>query len=297
MPYNYSIPETFRNKVFLFCMDTFSNKHNPYGSGNYLDTFWEEIHAMLRYRHGRLSLVPAAEYSNPGRASVIYLLSCKDEEFIDFIEYIFRVECLSHVTQNENELVEEINQLISSEGLGYELTDFVKERRIESTQFGDNQEVIVTVAWPQIIVKENQAMHSTAIKPVLVLLGDPGYKTANTEYLESLEDYRKEKWGDSLTKCCSSFESVMKIVCEKKKWKYSQSDTASPLIKTIIMKGGLESHYEQPLAYIAALRNKYSTAHGAGVKPKNVTKNIALLGINLTAAAILFLANEFKINK
>jgi hypothetical protein len=293
-PFIYSIPETFRNKILLFCRDTFSNKFNPYGTGNYLDTFWEEIHRMLLYRHGRLRLVDTLQYSNPAQDAIAFLLSCKDEEFLDFIEYIFRADCLFHVTQNENDLVAKINKLFSSDSLGYELTEMIEEKQIEQTQFGRMGEVIVTIAWPQVIRKDNQTIHNTAIKPALQFLSDPAYKTANLEYLEALEDYRKGDWGDSLTKCGSAFESVMKIICEKKKWKYSQTDTANSLIKTIITNAGLESHFEQPLVYIATLRNKYSKSHGAGAHPKKVTQGIALLGLNLAASAILFLSNEVK---
>jgi hypothetical protein len=288
-----NIPETFKNKIFLFCMDTFSNKFNPYGSGNYQQTFWEEIHRMMLYRHGRIRLTETTS-DNLAREVISFLLSCRNEQFFDFIEDIFRVECLFHVTHNENDLVAKINQLFSSDNMAYELTEMIKEKQLGETGFRGMGEIIVTIAWPQVIKKDDQVIHNTAIKPVLQFLSDPAFKTANIEYLEALEDFRKEDWGDCLTKCCSAYESVMKIICEKKKWKYAQDDTASSLIKTILKDANLETHYEQPLIYIATLRNKYSKSHGAGIQPKKVTTDIARLGLNLTASAILFLANAIK---
>jgi hypothetical protein len=291
-PFDYKVTDSLRNKILLWCDDTFSNRHNPYGRGDYTSTFWKEIQRILQYRHGRQVLTDVR--LPPDTDSKIFLLiTCKDEEFIDFIEYIFRVECLFQVANNENDLVAQINQLLSSESLGYVLTEFVKEERVEETQFGRGP-VIITIAWPQVIRKDNQVIYDTAIKPVLQLLSHPNFKTANLEYLESLDDYRKGDWGDSLTKCCSAFESVMKIICEKKKWNYSQSDTAGPLIKAIISNVKLEQHFEQPLVFIATLRNKYSKSHGAGIQPRKVTQSIALLGLNLTASAILFLSEETK---
>jgi hypothetical protein len=291
-PFVSDIPETFKNKILLFCRDTFSNKFNPCGSGNYLQTFWEEIRRIMLYRHGRLRLTETTSDLNSAQDAISFLLSCRNEEFFDFIEDIFRVECLFHVTHNENDLVAKINQLFSSDSMGYELTEMIKEKQVGETGFGRMSEVIVTIAWPQVIRKDDQTIHNTAIKPVLQFLSDPAFKTANIEYLEALEDFRKEDWGDSLTKCCSAYESVMKIICEKKKWKYAQADTVSPLIKTIIKNANLETHFEQPLVYIATLRNKYSKSHGAGTQPKKVTQGIARLGLNLTASAILFLARE-----
>lgn len=291
-PFSYEVTDSLKNKIILWCDDTFSNRFNPYGSGDYRATFWEEIQRMLQYRHGRQVLTDARLPSDTN-SKIFLLTACKNEEFIDFIEFIFRVECLFQVSNNGNELVAQINQFLSSESLGYALTEFVKEERVEDTQFG-RRPVIHTTAWPQVIRKDDQTIYDTAIRPVLQFLSNPNYKTANLEYLESLDDFRKGDWGDSLTKCCSAFESVMKIICEKKRWKYSQSDTAIPLIKTIILNANLEQHFEQPLVFIATLRNKYSKSHGAGVQPKKATQSIALLGLNLTASAILFLSEETK---
>jgi hypothetical protein len=58
-PFVYLVPTALRNKILLFCMDTFSNRRNPYGKGDYTKAFWDEIHRMLLYRHGCLQLVSA----------------------------------------------------------------------------------------------------------------------------------------------------------------------------------------------------------------------------------------------
>lgn len=84
----------------------------------------------------------------------------------------------------------------------------------------------------------------------------------------------------------------MKIICDKKGWRYQQGHTAKPLIDVIISKAAIETHFEQPLVFIAWLRNNYGSAHGAGTSPKMATESLALFGINLTASAILFLSRE-----
>lgn len=296
-PFVRNVTVTLRNKILLFCRDVFNNSRSNWGSGDYTGEFWNEIHQMLLYRHGRIQLTNGNLQSGAEDA-IKFLLTCKDEEFLDFVEYIFRVKCLFHVSTDENVLVSEINELFVSENVGYELTDMVKEEVVEPVYeypfFGREQKVIKTISYPQIIKKDDQVIHTTTIMPAITLLSEPKYKTANQEYLESLEDYRKGDYGDCLTKCSSAFESVMKIICDNNKWQYNQTDTASTLLNTIINKSGLESYFEQPLIIIATLRNRLSKSHGAGVIPKEVTQNYARYALNSTATAIVFLVNATK---
>jgi hypothetical protein len=227
-----------------------------------------------------------------------FLLNCKDEEFLDFVEYIFRVDCLFHVSTDENVLVAELNELFQSENCGFELSPIVKETAVEPVHeypfFGSEFNVVETLAYPQVIRKDNQVIYATVVRPALQLLANPKYKAANQEYMEALDEYRKGDFGDCLTKCCSAFESAMKILCETNGWPYKQSDSASLLVHTVVSKLGLDSYFEQPLMIIATLRNCLSKSHGAGVQPKAVSSNVAWYALNSTASAILFLLGEAK---
>lgn len=294
-PFVCNVPTTLRNKILLYCQDVFSNSRNNRRGEDYTSEFWNEIHQMLLYRHGKFQLSSGYPRSRAEDA-INFLLNCQDDEFLDFIEYIFRVRCLFRVSNHANVLVAEINELFASENIGYELTEIVKEEVVEPFNgypfLGSEHTVIKTVAYPQVIRKDDQVIHTTTVMPALSLLSKPKYKTANQEFLDALEDYRKGDYGDCLTKCGSAFESVMKIICENKKWQYKQTDTASTLLRTIINRSGLESYFEQPLVIIATLRNRLSKSHGAGVAPKEVTQNYARYALNSTAAAIVFLVNE-----
>lgn len=291
-PFSYNIPSTFRNRLLLLCRDTFSNNESTYSPRNYVERFWGEIHKMLTYRLGRPQLTLLGTFVNTTIDAANFLTTCKDEEFLDFVEDIFKVEWLSYVVRDKSEFVARVNKLFALDGLGYELTSFVVEERPRKAPYGGTE--VITVTWPQVIRKDDQVIHETAIKPALQFLSDPAYKSANLEYLEALEDYRKDDWGNCLTMCCSAFESVMKIMCEKNKWKYSQEDTAKPLVRAIITNAKMEQHFYGPLMSIVMLRHKHSKSHGAGVQPKKVTPGIALFGLNLTASAILFLSKEIK---
>lgn len=135
-------------------------------------------------------------------------------------------------------------------------------------------------------------MHSTAIEPALELLRGSEFAFANREFLEALEDYRKADYGDCLTKCGSAFESVLKVICTRKKWPHSTTDTAAPLLKTVITHTGIDSFFEQPLLLVATIRNRLSNSHGAGTASREVTVAKAEYAINATAAAILLLVKE-----
>lgn len=244
-PFVYKAPTTLRNKVLLFCRDVFSNSRTDWGGQDYTREFWDEIHQTLLYRHGSFQLVENVNPRSRVEDTANFLLTCKDEEFLDFVEYIFKVRCLFHISTDENTLVAELNELFVSENIGYELTEMVKETVIEPVNaypfFGREHAVTKTVSYPQVIRKDSQVVHTMAIKPALQLLSEPKYKAANEEFLEALDDYKRGDYGDCLTKCCSAFESVMKIICDNKGWSYKQTDTASTLISIIIKNSGLDS--------------------------------------------------------
>jgi hypothetical protein len=56
-------------------------------------------------------------------------------------------------------------------------------------------------------------IHEMAIEPALQLLRQPAFRFANTEFMAGLEDYRHRRFGDCVTKCNASYESVMKVIC------------------------------------------------------------------------------------
>jgi len=201
-----------------------------------------------------------------------------------------------HVTIEENAIASQINTLFMASNTGYELTNMVKEKVVDPVNdypfHGREVEVIKTISYPQVIRKDSEVIHNMVVKPALNLISHPQYKTANIEYLEALEHFRRTEYGDCLTKSCSALESVMKIICHRKKWPYNQSDTVSTLVNTVVKNSGLDSSFTQPLVVIASIRNKYSKSHGAGVRPRKVSKNIAKYVLNLTASAIIFMINE-----
>ena len=225
-----------------------------------------------------------------------FLKSCTGPQFLDFIDCIFKLKVYrwaERARQDENALVADINDLFELDSLPYAVTPFVRETRKEPFYGGQERDVSVIVSYPRVIRRDDQVTYKLAIEPALTLLRGNQFTSANKEYLDALEDYRKGDYGDCLTKCGSAFESTMKIISDRKGWPYSQNDTARPLLQVIFQNSQLEqNHFEQALMNIATLRNKLSNAHGAGIQQRSIPQHVAKYAINATAAAVLLLVEE-----
>ncbi len=257
---------------------------------DYTSEFWTEIHRNLQYLKGQPVLSEMHSSRSEIEDAVNYLLECEDEDFLSFIEMVFQTDCYGWLSRDANKLVQEINTVFNVEDLPYFLTDYVKEAK-EDTYHGVPTTSYHTVAYPQIVRKESDVLHATAMEPVLTFLAQEGLRSAHLEFLDALADYRKGDYGDCLTKCGKAFESTMKIICDRRGWSYKQTDTAAPLLRTILAKSTLDPFFEQPLMVVATLRNKFG-AHGAGVQSKPIHQHVARYAVNSTAAAILLLVEE-----
>lgn len=278
---DHGVPESTRMRLVLWCQEAFDRNWND---------FRDDVRRLLEYRHPeRLDKLRREGIEG-------FLLRCSGPELFDFIEDIFQVEALFHATKGKQQMVDELNELLRVNDLPYHVTDFVEEEVQREVEFlpGSTRTAtgIEVVALPKVVMRESEVVHAQAVAPALQLLRRPVFKNANAEFLEALEDYRTGDFRDCLTKCCSSFESVLKILCKKKGWPYDEKDTASKLVKTVLDNTSLESFYEATLVLVATLRNKLSKSHGAGAVTKTVPRHVAHFALNLTASAILLVAAE-----
>lgn len=286
-------PEESRLRVFLWVEDVYSNERSNWGQSDYRYTFWEEVHKFLQHRHGRYVLS-----GRPGLTEELdsksFLLKCDTPNFLDFLEYVFRVRCFFHVSLPVDQVVEELNEILRVGDLPFHMTPYV-ERKVVGEQtgpvaLGGGATYIEVAAFPTVVLRENEVLHSESIQPALELLKRPSFHAANDEFLRALVDYRKGDWADCVAKCCSALESAMKVVCEEKKWTYNETDAAAKLVRTILKSGNLPPFFEQGLLSVPTLRNKVSSAHGGGTVARSPTKPIAHYSVNATATAIVFIA-------
>lgn len=285
------VHQALRKKMIFLCNDIFSNRYREFSSRDYRDQFWQEIHHVLMYRHGKALLSDNSDVFSIFEDTLQYLLNCQGAEFLDFLELVFRIKCIFHVTHDENEIVDSMNEMLNAESAPYQLTNIVKKEMPNSIHPRGGR-TIETIAYPKIIRKEESTIYKEAIMPALETLEEPSYESANLEFREALEDYRRGDFGDCLTKNCSAFESVMKIICKKNLWKYSEQDTSQKLLNIILDNTSLPKFFEQPLILIATIRNRLSKSHGAGSQIRKVPSHIAQYSINATASAIVLLVKE-----
>lgn len=277
------LSKEFRNRVMMLL------RNQMPGS---FEGFLGDLHTPVAYLIGTPRLSAAAGATS-AEDLLQFLFSCKDENFLDVIELIFRSN-IAGISWPDNPLIPAINQFFQVDNLPYYLTGYTTVDYEELTSYGSRQTGYRLTEFPRVISKENEILHNEAIEPALHLLSATAFKLANAEFLMALEDHRKGDFSDCLTKCGSAFESTMKIICEKNSIPFNQTDTASSLLKAIISNSKLDTFWEQPLMLIATLRNRLSSSHGAGSQVKIVPQHIATYAINATASAIVLLASEFE---
>ena len=81
----------------------------------------------------------------------------------------------------------------------------------------------------------------------------------------------------------------MKVICGQKGFGYTQEDTTSKLLRTIMGQTQMDSFWESPLLIVGTLRNKLGSAHGAGEKAEVVPEHVAKYALNVRASAMMFL--------
>ena len=292
------LTQDFRYRVRQLCADTFSEEHRGYFDN--IEPFWLEIHKRLNYLNG--SSITSSEYSYGSPRGVDkYLINCDDGRFLDFIELIFQVRIVLHNhgyswnAEHRRSIIESINQFFQMDDLPYDLTQYIYrtyDNAVGVIVGTDNYDSFGIVKYPQVILRENDVIHSSAVRPALTLLSNPVFSSANTEFLGALQHYRKGEYGDCLTKVASSMESTMKIICDQRGWHYNQSDTFSKLLDIVFQQSSLDSFLKQPIMQIGTFRNKFSSSHGAGVQNNNVQKHRAQFAINISASSIILLISE-----
>ena len=288
-----SLTPQFRNRVFLLWRRTF-----PRGSpGQFLpdrSRLWSETYDRLLYSIGQPRLSKSQVYTADDDLDN-FLGECSDEHFLDFVEFSFQSEAVWEHGEAVGELIVAINSFFQEDSLPFVLTDFsfseVEPASAEADIAPSNQSGRLDLqTYPQIVRRDSEVVHQTAIGPTLTLLKNPALREANNEFLKALADYRKGDYEDCVAKCGSSLESVMKVICSRRGWP-SQND-AGKLLSATIRRTSLPPFLKQPLIQIATIRNELGSSHGAGTQSRNVPKHVAQYTINVTASAILLLVEE-----
>jgi len=260
------------------------------GQGQWLGREYEGIVKTLQREYGLLQLSKPDQKQDYRAELIAFLQGEPDvERVLDAVELSFQ-EILKNATApaprrrrkgvdegeasslGHNQAIEELNTRFRENGVGY--------------QFEGGQ----------IVRADSQFLHVEVLKPVLKLLSEKAYAGAQEEFLKAHKHYRHGNHKEALNEALKSFESTMKVICEKRQWKYGSKDTARNLLAICIKNGLIPEFWESQMSGLRALleggvptaRNKLG-GHGQGRTPIEVPVHIVAYVLHMTAAAIVFL--------
>lgn len=289
------ISDRLRSRVLLLYRDLVSGgwvSHPFAAAEDRGPEFLGEVHNSLQHLYGRdkLSNSPARNYLQDLNA---FLDRCDAAQFFDFLELSFKADGTRFVMRDENEVVDAVNELFRVERAPYQLTRMVKanEEGRDGSGVMPGGTYIRTVAYPQVIRIDETITHAEAIEPALDVLGAPHFEVPNLELRAALEEYRRGRYGDCLTKCGSAFESVLKVLCGGTSSPSLDGESVASLMKRVVADSPLDSFFEQPLLLIATMRNRLSSSHGGGTVQRTPSRYVAQYAITSTAAAIVLLVH------
>jgi hypothetical protein len=287
--YTYEkIPQPLRVQIVHIWQDTLGNS-NQYHD-RYVGAFgsYKFIVETLCREYGVFTLPGAKDYGDRNYLSELanFVLQEQDpEKVLDAVELSFRIidrhtrrsDYLYQELASEraDEAIEELNARFQEHGIGFQFID------------GD------------VIRVDSELIHAEVVKPALVFLHGKEYAGAQSEFLNAHEHYRHGNAKEALTECLKALESVMKAICEKRKWKYQPNATCSTLIQTCIDNGLIPTFWTQHFSAlrstlesgVPAARNKLG-GHGQGSAIVNVPLHLVAYVLHMTAACIVFLVES-----
>jgi hypothetical protein len=148
----------------------------------------------------------------------------------------------------------------------------------------------------ELIRVDSQLLHAETVVPALTLLGEAPFAAANTEFRQAHKAYREGRNEDAIIGAAKAFESVLKVIGEKRRWPVTENDTATKLLAAAFDAGFLTNLVQTGFTSLRSLlesgiptpRNK-TAGHGAGAVVRVVPEHMAAFVLYQTAAAILFL--------
>ncbi len=210
------------------------------------------------------------------------------EKTLDAIELSFRV--IDRLTRNYNHLhlndasdradaaIQELNERFREHGVGY--------------QFDGGE----------IIRVDSRMLHAEVVRPALFCLARLHIKVRRRNFLTAHEHYRHGRSKEAVAECLKALESVMKVICAKRKWKHDPNATAKPLLDVLFSNGLVPAFWAQHFSGlrgalesgVPAARNKLG-GHGQGAQVVHVPEHLVAFVLHSTASAIVFLVEARRL--
>lgn len=283
-----TISRPLRVQVVHIWQDTIGNS-NEYHD-RYLGAYgvYKLIVETLCREYGVFRLPGTNEYADRNYLSELANFLLQEEEtekVLDAIELSFRFIdrytkdfnhlCRHRASEIAAEAIEELNSRFQEHAIGFQFTD------------------------GEIIRVDSKLIHSEIVRPALAFLNDKGYVGAQAEFLKAHEHYRYGNAKEALTECLKALESIMKAICDKRKWQYPSNATCSTLIQCCFDNGLIPAFWTQQFSALRSTlesgvptaRNKLG-GHGQGSSIVSVPQHLVAYVLHMTASAIVFLADS-----
>ncbi len=283
--YQYDeLPQALRVQIVQIWMDTLG-KSLQIMREKQVSQAYESIVDTLRHEYG-VFLLPGTKNNSGGgyfaELANFFLHESDTEKALDAIDLTFKVIDDStrdsrylhryDASERADNAISELNVRFKEHGVGFQFIN------------------------GEIIRVDSELIHAEVVKPALRLLNDKEYQGAQQEFLSAYEHYRHGKNKEALNDCLKSFESTMKVICDKRGWTYKPNDTAKNLIQVCFDKGLVPSFWQQQLGSLRSMlessiptgRNKLS-GHGQGSNLVAVPEYLVAYMLHMTASTLVFL--------
>jgi hypothetical protein len=287
------IPQALRVQVVHIWRDALGNTDEYRQGYNGVYEGYKLIVDTLCREYGVFRLPPADAYGDQDYFAELanFLLGVPEaEKALDAIElsvrYIDRVtrrfEYLRRGNASEiaDAAIAELNARFREQGVGFQYAD------------------------GEIIRIDSEFVHAEVVKPALAILHERQFAGPQAEFLKAHEHYRHGNHKEALAECLKAFESVMKAICDKRKWKYGPQATSKVLIEVCLQEGLIPAFWQQ---HFSALRSLLETGiptarnrlggHGQGASIVEVPGYLVGYVLHMTAAAIVFLVEAERSKK
>ncbi len=275
--YEYDcIPKTLRIQIIHLIGEIYSQDNKI---TNYARSVFHEIEQALSREYGQFSLTGGREEGFESLSEFI-LNEADPERVLDAVEILFRYAD-NQIRDNSfyfnrslsmDDALEELNARFKESGIGY--------------QFESGE----------IIRIDSEFIHSEAVIPLLVLLRSSTFSTVNQEFLEAHKSYRHGRYESCLVEANKSLETMLKVIAERRGWKFGENDSAKKLIEVCLKNGLIPKFLHNQLNALQSIlesgipttRNKLA-GHGQGSQVRVIPEFMAEYTMHLTATTLLML--------
>ena len=288
--YQYdTLPAPFRVQVIHIWESAIGVHSQPSGgyTGRYdqpspANEIWKFIHDNLARELGVFAL--GRERGDPAARCKAFVLEAGTDGALDIIEMSFRViDRLvrkfsafeierAHITQDADDAVEELNRRFQEHAIGFQYCEGI------------------------LVRLDSQFIHAETVKPAISLLNEAEFEGPAEEFLNAFDHYRHERFKEAVAEALKAFESTMKSICTARKWPFSPTHTAKPLLDTLFKNGLIPAELESSFSgFRSALESGLPTLsnrtsrHGQGVDSKPIPPYLAAYALHLAASNIVLL--------